>query len=67
MEFHISRQVRDKYQFDQTLFALDGNVLFADLYAVRQFVRKVNQQRDLLHFPELTLKSGQVNALGLID
>jgi len=67
MEFHISRQVRDKYQFDQSLYALDGNILFADLYAIRLFVNKVNQQRDLLHFPELTLKSGQVNALGLID
>jgi glycosidase len=67
MEFHISRQVRDKYSFDQSMFALDGNVLFADLYAVRQFVNKVNQQRDLLHFPEQVLKSGQVNALGLID
>jgi glycosidase len=67
MEFHISRNARDKYQFDQSLFALDGNVLFADLYAVRQFVNKVNQRRDLLHHPELTLKTGQVNALGLID
>lgn len=67
MEFHISRQVRDKYQFDQSLYALDGNVLFADLYAVRQFVNKVNQQRDLIHYPELAVKAGQVNALGLID
>ena len=67
MEFHISRHVRDKYQFDQSLYALDGNVLFADLYAVRQFVNKVNQQRDLIHYPELAVKAGQVNALGLID
>ena len=29
-EFHISRQARDYYQFDQTLFSLSGNVIFAD-------------------------------------
>ena len=52
MEFHISRQSRDKFHFNETLFALDGNILFADLYAVRLFANKINQQRDLAHFPE---------------
>ena len=67
MEFHISRQSRDKFQFDQTLFALDGNILFADLYAVRLFANKINQQRDLVHFPEQAARAGQINALGLMD
>jgi Glycosidases len=67
MEFHISRQSRDKFQFDETLFALDGNVLFADLYAVRLFANKINQQRDLVHFPEQAARAGQINALGLMD
>ena len=67
MEFHISRQARDKFQFDETLFALDGNTLFADLYAVRIFANKINQQRDLAHFPEQAARAGQINALGLMD
>ena len=67
MEFHISRQSRDKFQFDETLFALDGNILFADLYAVRTFANKINQQRDLAHFPEQAARAGQINALGLMD
>jgi len=67
MEFHISRRSREKFQFDQTLFALDGNVLFADLYSVRLFANKINEQRDLARFPEQAAHAGQINALGLMD
>lgn len=67
MEFHISRQTRDKLNFDDSLFSLDGNVVFVDLLAVRIFVNKINQQRDLIHYPEQAAKTGEVNALGLLD
>ncbi|HMD87793.1 MAG TPA: alpha-amylase, partial [Anaerolineaceae bacterium] len=67
MEFHISRQSRDRYQFDQSLFTINGNVIFANFHAVRLFVQKVNQKKDLVNFPEKAWKSGQVNAMGLID
>lgn len=67
MEFHISRQARDKYQFDQSLFTYDGNVIFADFHSVRLFTKKINDQRDLLSYPESAVKAGQINAMGLID
>ncbi|HZY44844.1 MAG TPA: alpha-amylase, partial [Anaerolineae bacterium] len=67
MEFHVSRYARDKYQFDRALFALDGNVIFANFLAARTFAQKINQQRDLVNFPEQAVKAGQINALGLID
>ncbi|OQY23527.1 MAG: alpha-amylase [Anaerolineaceae bacterium 4572_32.2] len=67
MEFHISRQARDRYQFDQTLFALSGNVIFANFHAARVFTQRMNQKRDLVRFPEQAVKAGQINALGLID
>ncbi len=67
MEFHVSRQSRDFYGFDQNLFSLDGNVLFANFYAARVFTQKINEKRDLLHFPEQTVRAGQINAMGLID
>jgi len=67
MEFHISRQARDRYQFDQGLFSLNGNVIFADFYAARLFAQKMNQSRDLIRFPEQAVKAGQINAMGLID
>ena len=66
-EFHISRQSRDKYNFDQALFAFTGNVILANFHASRVFAQKMNSQKDLLSFPEQAVKAGQVNALGLID
>jgi hypothetical protein len=67
MEFHISRQARDRYQFDQSLFSYNGNVIFANFHAARQFAQKMNSFRDLINYPERAVKAGQVNALGLID
>jgi glycosidase len=67
MEFHVSRRARDRYQFDQTLFSLTGNVLFANFHAARIFAQKINQKRDLVTFPEQAVRAGQINALGLID
>ncbi len=67
MEFHISRRARDKYQFDEDLFAYDGNVIFANFHAARRFVQKINTQRDLTSYPEQAVKTSQVNAMGLID
>lgn len=66
-EFHVSRQARDRYQFDAPLFSLSGNVILANFYAVRLFAQKINQKRDLVHFPEHAVKAGQLNAMGLID
>jgi glycosidase len=67
LEFHISRQAREKYRFDQMLFASNGNVIFANFYAARLFAQKINQYRDLVNFPEQTMRAGQINAMGLID
>ena len=67
MEFHVSRFARDRYQFDDTLFASNGNVIFANFHAARTFVQKMNAKRDLARFPEQAVRAGQINALGLID
>lgn len=67
MEFHINRQSRDRYQFDQSLFSFNGNAIFVNFHAVRQFVQKVNQSRDLVNFPERAVRAGELNAFGLID
>ena len=64
MEFHVSRQARDRYKFDQALFSLNGNVLFANFHAARLFAQKMNQQRDLLHYPEQGDQSRADHRLG---
>jgi glycosidase len=67
MEFHVSRQSRDRYHFDESLFSLSGNVIFANFHASRIFAQKMNAKRDLVHFPEQVVRAGQINAMGLID
>ncbi len=62
-EFHVSRRARDAYGFEDSLFAFDGNVIFADFVAARVFAQKINAKRP----PERAIRAGQINALGLID
>jgi len=66
-EFHVSRKARDFYSFDEWLFSLSGNVVFANSYGARVFAQRMNDKRDLARFPETTVKAWQINALGLID
>jgi hypothetical protein len=50
MEFHISREARDRYRFDESLFSLRGNVILANFHATRVFAQRMNQKRDeILH------------------
>lgn len=67
MEFHISRAARDRFQVDQSLFMLNGNVIFINYHAARQLAQSMNQKRDLISFPERVIRAGQINAMGLID
>ncbi len=67
MEFHVSRAARDRYQFDEALFSTRGSVIFANFHAARVFAQRVNDQRDVVNFPERAISAGQINALGLVD
>ncbi|MFP4346505.1 MAG: alpha-amylase family glycosyl hydrolase [Anaerolineales bacterium] len=66
-EFHVSREARDRYNFEKPLFSLNGNVLFANFHAARVFAKKMNDKRDLVNYPEKAVRAGQINAMGLID
>jgi glycosidase len=66
-EFHISRAARNRYQFDEMIFGQTGNVIFANFHAARLFAARMNQKRDVINFPETVVRSGQINAMGLID
>ena len=67
MEFHISRQTRDRYRFSDSLFSTSGNIIFINYHSARIFVQKMNEKRDLLNFPEQAVKTGQIVSMGLID
>lgn len=65
MEFHISAQARKRYAFSDKLFTFNGNVIFVDIRAVREFTDRVNTVRR--QAGEKEIYTGEVNALGLID
>ncbi|MGQ9465437.1 MAG: alpha-amylase family glycosyl hydrolase [bacterium] len=64
-EFHISKDCREKYRFDSTLFQLNGNVIFADLHAVKNFAHKLNIQRK--KEGKNLLLPAELHAMGIID
>ncbi|MEW6193717.1 MAG: alpha-amylase family glycosyl hydrolase [Bacteroidota bacterium] len=61
--FQIAREIRKKYDVDETLFSINGNVVFINNQAVRIFVKNINDVRP----PENNVKVGEVNAAGLLD
>ncbi len=65
MEFHISQQARKHYDFSEKLFSYNGNVIFADIRAVREFAAKINRVRQKEGLKEVY--AGEINALGLLD
>jgi len=67
MEFHIARQARKRYQFAESLFSYNGNVILANISACREFTHRMNTVRDTQNHPELTVHAGQLYAMGLID
>ena len=67
MEFHVSREARDRYEFGQMLFSFSGNVVFANLGASREFAYRMNERRGAEKDPSLTINPGALYAMGLID
>ena len=60
-EFHVSRNARRKYQFDETLFALNGNVILSNYAASRHFTESMSKVRGQ------PIPASDINAMGLID
>jgi glycosidase len=60
-EFHISRRARERYQFDESLFSLNGNVVIADFDAARRFADRMTEVRGE------PVSASEINAMGIID
>ncbi|PID62368.1 MAG: alpha-amylase [Ignavibacteriae bacterium] len=61
-EFHVARQIREKYDLDKSFFSISGNVIFANFYQVRLFTQKVNDKRNVKNH----VSPGELNGAGLI-
>lgn len=66
-EFHVSREARERYEVEETLFSLTGNVIFANFRAARLFAQRMNERRDVVNHPERSVRAGELNAMGLVD
>ena len=64
-EFHISRKVRDFCNFNESLFSSSGNVILANIPAVRIFQAKFNKYLEADN--QAQISAGTLNAMGLLD
>ena len=64
-EFHISKTVRDACSFSDGLFASSGNVILANISAVRAFQTKFNEYLEKNNLSQIS--AGTLNAMGLLD
>ncbi len=64
-EFHISKKIRDYCKFDSQLYSSSGNVILANLSAVRAFQAKFNEY--LKSTNQNQISAGTLNAMGLLD
>jgi len=64
--FHVSKESRIKYQFEENLFSLQGDLIVADFNTARLLSEKVNKVRIDEGKTDELVTAGQINALGLL-
>ncbi len=64
--FHVSSESRKKYQFDENLFSLQGDLIVADFTTARILADKINNVRKAEGRYSEQVTAGQINALGLL-
>ena len=64
-EFHIAKAVRDECKFSESLYSSSGNVILANIKAVRDFQTRFNKY--LVKHNQTQISAGTLNAMGLLD
>ena len=64
--FLISKNARDKYDFEEELFTKRGEVVFTNYHSVRKFAERINKKRNVVEFPENAVSAAEINGIGLI-
>jgi hypothetical protein len=67
MEFHVSRDVRRKFDVDDLLFSYAGNLVFGNIAASRKLAKNINDARAREGRVDETVNAGALFAMGLID
>ncbi len=66
-EFHISKKIRDIYDFEDSIFTLSGNVIIPNIRAARTLAQKINQLNIKKGHTDKVVKAGDIASMGLID
>ncbi|MDP3149202.1 MAG: alpha-amylase family glycosyl hydrolase [Ignavibacteria bacterium] len=65
-DLHVAKHVRVKYQFNESLFSLQGNILVGSSYQARLLAQKINSMREEEKIFDAYVTPGQINAAGLL-
>jgi len=65
-DFHVAKNLRIKYQFDESFFSIRGNVLIANSHQARLLSQKINTKREEEKIFNAYVTPGQINAAGLL-
>ena len=65
-DFHVRKYSRDKYQFDNSLFSITGDLIIANFHQARVLSDKINVQRKVEGKADRQVSAGELNAFGLI-
>lgn len=65
-DLHVSLSSRKKYQIEQSLFSLKGDLIIADFNQARILAQKINDVRKSEGITDNFVTAGQINALGLL-
>lgn len=64
--FHVSKISREKYNFEENLFSITGDLIVADFASARLLSQKINDYRKQSGITDSFVTPGQINALGLL-
>ncbi len=64
--FHISKAARYKYDFDQSLFSITGDLIIANFSQSRLLSDKINRIRKSDGLVDQLVTPGELNAVGLL-
>ncbi len=64
--FHVSKDARVKYEFEEELFSQTGILIVANFAASRQLAARINKKRTEENLTDKLVTPGQINALGLL-
>ncbi|MGD1006510.1 MAG: alpha-amylase family glycosyl hydrolase [Ignavibacteriaceae bacterium] len=65
-DFHVRKYARDKYQFDNSLFSITGDLIIANFHQARVLSNKINLQRKAEGKADRQVSASEINAFGLI-